>query len=251
MSDVFGWIEAGGTKLVLGLAEADPGSNQRRIVARHRLPTGHPDETLEAALAWFTAQNVALRAIGIASFGPLQLDRAAANWGHITRTTKPGWSDTRCAAPSRGPSAARSGSRPMSTPPRWPRRAGRGPGPRRVRIWARRSTSRSAPGSAAALSAGHLLHGLSHPELGHIRLLAPPRRRLVRRHLSVQRPLLEGLASGPAVIARWGQSLSDLPASHPGGAHHRLVSRAGGGQLPGDNGTRADRAGGRATATRG
>jgi fructokinase len=84
----YGLIEAGGTKFVLGIAD-----ETRAISARHQVPTTTPQETLEACVAWFREQGLRNpEAIGIASFGPLDLNRASPTWGHITRTPKPHWS---------------------------------------------------------------------------------------------------------------------------------------------------------------
>ena len=214
MSKLYGLIEAGGTKLVLGLAESDATGTQRRILQRHRLPTTRPDETLGAASAWFAGLGVPLAAIGIASFGPLQLDHRAANWGHITRTTKPYWSDTDMVGPF-----ARAFGCPVGietdvnaaalAEARWG--AGRDVG----------SLLYLTVGTGVGggfVSRGQLLHGLSHPEMGHIRLPRHPDDAGFAGSCPFHGDCLEGLASGPAVIARWGQSLSELPVGHPGAA---------------------------------
>ncbi len=84
----FAGIELGGTKCVCTLAFG-PGV----IVAQETVPTTVPDETLPAIAAvlhrWWDTHGFA--AIGIASFGPVDLDRASPTWGHILATTKPGW----------------------------------------------------------------------------------------------------------------------------------------------------------------
>jgi predicted NBD/HSP70 family sugar kinase len=95
---VLGLIEAGGTKFVLGVARADG-----TILARHRVATTRPDETI-LSLAWFEAQREALgvsayAAFGLASFGPIELDRASPNWGVIGATTKPHWEGTDLCGP--------------------------------------------------------------------------------------------------------------------------------------------------------
>lgn len=89
---VFGCIEAGGTKFVAGIVA---GPDDIRETARFDTTT--PQETIGATLDWLRAaqdRHGALAAIGIASFGPLELDRQAPDWGHITATTKKGWSNT-------------------------------------------------------------------------------------------------------------------------------------------------------------
>ena len=84
----FGCIEAGGTKFVLGIAEA-----YDAILATHRIPTTNPEDTVAAVVDWFKA-NGPVDAIGIASFGPVDPDPPSPRWGFITETTKPGWSGT-------------------------------------------------------------------------------------------------------------------------------------------------------------
>jgi fructokinase len=65
-------------------------------------------------------------------------------------------------------------------------------------------------------SGGQLLQGLSHPEMGHIRMPRHPEDLDFAGACPFHGDCLEGLACGPAVIARWGMSLSELPAGHPG-----------------------------------
>ncbi|MBS0255108.1 MAG: ROK family protein [Proteobacteria bacterium] len=207
----FGLVEGGGTKFVLGIAEASPCGSQRRIVARHRLPTTTPDETLGAARDWFASEGHALRAIGVACFGPLQLDRAAADWGHVTSTTKPGWSGADVAgALGAGPDCPVGIETDVNAAAlaeaRWGAGVGRG-----SLLYL---TVGTGVGGGFVSGAG-LLHGLSHPEMGHIRLPRHPDDRAFAGACPFHGDCLEGLASGPAIIARWGGSLSELAADHP------------------------------------
>ena len=87
-----GGIEAGGTKFVCVV-----GSGPDDIRADARIPTTSPDETLGAVLRFFraqAAQHGPLSAIGIGSFGPVDLHPASSRWGFITSTPKPGWANT-------------------------------------------------------------------------------------------------------------------------------------------------------------
>ena len=70
--------------------------------------------------------------------------------------------------------------------------------------------------SEAGSGEGRLLHGLSHPEMGHIFMPRHPLDGAFAGICPFHGDCLEGLAAGPAIIARWGRSLSDLPANHPG-----------------------------------
>ncbi len=200
----YGLIEAGGTKFVLGVAD-----DQHRITATHRIPTTSPAETLDAALDWFSARGK-LSAIGIASFGPLDLDPASPTWGHITQTTKPGWSNTDFV----GPFAKRFGC-PVSietdvngaalSESLW----GAGQG-QRVSLY---FTIGTGIGGGAIID-GQILRGLSHPEMGHIRLPKHADDIGFAGVCPFHGDCLEGLASGPAIMERWGRSLSDLPVDH-------------------------------------
>ncbi|MCC6991681.1 MAG: ROK family protein, partial [Acidobacteria bacterium] len=88
---MLGGIEAGGTKFMCVVGE--PG----QVVAEQRVPTTTPRETLAAVLRFFAAQETAhgrLEAIGIGSFGPVDLHPGSPRFGYITATPKPGWADT-------------------------------------------------------------------------------------------------------------------------------------------------------------
>lgn len=89
-------IELGGTKCVCTLAHGPDA-----ILAQETVPTEHPSVTLPAIAAilrkWWDAGGFA--ALGIASFGPVDLDPASPNWGHILATTKPDWPMTDVAGP--------------------------------------------------------------------------------------------------------------------------------------------------------
>ncbi len=216
-------IEAGGTKFVLGIAR-----DKDTILATHRVPTTTPDETLAAVEAWFAEQATVhggdraqpYGSLGIASFGPVQLNRAAPDWGHITTTTKPHWSKTDVA-----PRLAKAlGGVPVG----WDTDVNGAA--LSESLWGAAQGCASAiyitigtgVGGGAVVK-GQILHGISHPEMGHMRLA---------RHTGDVMPdgtpfagvcpfhgdCLEGMASGPAIMARYGQSLSELPADHPGHA---------------------------------
>lgn len=206
---LYGLVEAGGTKFVVGVAAAP--DDIREIV---RFDTISPDETIGATIAWLKAtQNRvgALSSIGIASFGPVQLNRQAANWGSITFTTKAGWSNS-----DFGGRVSREVGLPVGfdtdvngaalAESRWG--AGQGQ-PACVYV-----TIGTGIGGGAIID-GKPLHGLSHPEMGHIRLPRHPDDVGFAGSCPFHGDCLEGLASGPAIKARWGKSLSELQPDHP------------------------------------
>jgi fructokinase len=204
-------IEAGGTKFVLGVARADG-----TILARHRIPTTVPQETIGAALAWFEEQAAALgvaryAAMGIASFGPIQIDRSAADWGVIGATTKPHWEGTDLCAPFANrlgcPVALETDVNGAAlAEARWG--AGQGHG---SLLYLTIGTGVG----GGLVSDGRLLHGISHPEMGHIYLPRHPEDQDFAGHCVFHGACLEGLVAGPAIIARWGGNLSELGAGHP------------------------------------
>ena len=203
----YGLIEAGGTKFVLGVADAD-----RTIHARERIPTTTPLETLGAAVEWFAAQGADYAAFGIASFGPLDLDPASASFGCVRPTPKPHWSgasliepfSTRFGVPVAIDTDVNGAALSEAL---WGAGAGLG------------SVLYLTIGTGIGggfCSDGHLLRGLSHPEMGHIRMPRHPEDPDFAGTYPFHGDCLEGLACGPAVIARWGKSLSELPEGHPG-----------------------------------
>jgi len=206
---LFGCIEAGGTKFVLGVAR-DPDT----VLRTARIPTTTPDETLAAALEFFTAAQAewgAVDALGIASFGPVDLDRSSPGWGRIVDTPKPGWSGTDLVGPF-----ARALDCPVGfdtdvngailAESLWGAATGAD-----IAVYVTVGTGIG----GGALVEERPVHGSRHPEMGHIL----PRRHPDDRDFVGTCPFhgdcLEGLASGPAIAARWGASLSELGPDHP------------------------------------
>lgn len=205
---LYGCIEAGGTKFVLGIAR-EPGEILRRAV----VPTSTPTETLEAALAFFRQASVELgdyAAFGIASFGPVDLNQGSPGWGHIIDTPKPGWSRVDLVGPFANAFGCPVGfdtdvNGAILAESLW--------GAAQDDDVALYVTVGTGIGGGAIV-AGYPLHGTRHPEMGHIRL---------ERHSGdgdfpgicpFHGACLEGLASGPAIKARWGASLSELGPEH-------------------------------------
>lgn len=201
----YGLVEAGGTKFVLGVA-----TDKDNIEATTRIDTTTPEETIAAMLGWFHRQGP-LDAIGVASFGPLELDRSSPSWGHIGQTPKPHWSGADIAGPLQAefscPVAIDTDVNGAALAEyRW----GAAQGQRSMLYF----TIGTGVGGGAIVN-GKVLHGLSHPEMGHIRLPRHPDDTEFDGNCPFHGACLEGLASGPAIKARWGMSLSQLPAGHP------------------------------------
>lgn len=208
MSARFGAIELGGTKCVAAIGDADA-----HIVAETRLPTTSVGATLGSLVTFFEAQRAALgalEAIGIGSFGPLDLDPSSPRHGWITTTPKAGWADTDVAGLFRealGVPVAIDTDVNAAALGEWRHGAARGAD---VVVYVTVGTGIG----GGVLVGGQPLHGLVHPEIGHLRV---PHDRQVDPFAGVcpyHGDCLEGLASGPAMAARWGQPAETLPAGH-------------------------------------
>ncbi len=205
---LFGGIEAGGTKFVLGVGHGPDG-----ILARTVIPTTTPDETLAHCMAWFDGQPK-IAALGIASFGPLILDPSRPDYGHIGATPKPGWSGTallRRFCDALGVPAA------IDTDVNGAALAEHRWGAARDCSVAAYVTIGTGLGGGITVD-GRAIQGNSHPEIGHFLLARHPVDRDFAGVCPFHGDCAEGLISGPAIIARWGASLSDLAQGHPGRA---------------------------------
>jgi fructokinase len=190
---MLGAIEAGGTKFVCAV-----GDESGNIIERIQIPTTVPEETMPKVIEFFKQYDV--EAIGIGSFGPIDVNQDSKTYGFITSTPKTAWkdyplvktiidafdipvgfnTDVNAAALGEATFGAAKGldSCLYIT-------VGTGIG-------------------AGAMVQGKLLQGLTHPEMGHI---------LVRRHpldhyqgkCPYHHDCLEGLAAGPAIEERWGE----------------------------------------------
>jgi len=205
---LFGGVEAGGTKFVCVV-----GSGPDDIRGETRFPTSTPAATLGEALRFFReqqAQHGPLGAIGIGSFGPVDLHPASARFGTITSTPKAGWPDTDVAGPFRrelGLPVAFDTDVNAAALGEWRFGAARGLD---TFIYLTVGTGIGGGG----LVNGRLMHGLIHPEMGHVRLPRDPGADPFPGSCPFHGDCLEGLASGPAMAARWGRPAEALPAEH-------------------------------------
>jgi fructokinase len=205
---LYGAVEAGGTKFIVAL-----GNERGEILEEHRFPTTEPAATLAETCAWLRRKSREgghdLAAIGIASFGPVELDRSSSRFGCIGQTPKAGWSGTDIAGV-----LAREFMRPIGfdtdvnaaalAEHRW--------GAARDIDHLVYLTVGTGIGGGVIVD-GAPIHGLMHPEIGHIY----PRRHSLDEFGGVcpfHRDCLEGLASGPAILARTGSSLQKLDPAH-------------------------------------
>jgi fructokinase len=195
---MLGGIEAGGTKFVCAV-----GDETGNIIERVQIPTTVPEETISQVIEFFRGYE--LEAIGVGSFGPIDVNLESPGYGSITSTPKAGW---------RNYPFVKTLEKEF-----------------RIPIGFNTDVNAAALGEvthgaakeldsclyitigtgigAGAIVQGKLLQGLSHPEMGHI---------LVRRHpqdeyqgkCPYHQDCLEGLAAGPAIEERWGAKGVDL-----------------------------------------
>ena len=205
---LYGGIELGGTKVACMVAEGP-----EHIVAEERFVTTTPDETIHQVIRFFKQQNErqTLSAIGVGSFGPLELNKESKNFGYITSTPKAGWQnydllgvlksalnlpivlDTDVNAAAFGELC-------------WGNGKGKDPF---VYI-----TVGTGIGMGGWIN-GKLMHGLTHPEAGHILLQRDDQDASYRGGCPFHQNCWEGLASGTAIFRRWGQRAETLAPDHP------------------------------------
>lgn len=204
---LFAAIETGGTKCLVSVGR-DPNT-----ATRHRIETTYPDETANAIELIILDEigRDTLDAIGIASFGPLNVDVESSDYGRIGPTPKPLWegfnlrshlqrrfdcpviseSDVNGAALAE---AAWQLDRPINHV----------------------AYVTVGTGIGVGVVQNHTIaNGLSHPEIGHIRVKKHATDHAFPGVCPFHGDCLEGLASGPAIHSRWGASLSDLGTEHP------------------------------------
>lgn len=203
---LLGAIEAGGTKFVLGI-----GHGPEAIIEQVQIATRDPATTLAETAAFF-ARHPGLAAIGIGSFGPLDRDRRSATWGHILATPKPGWSGFDLAsAVAQATGAKVAFDTDVNAAALAEARLGAAQGTG-VSVYITIGTGIG----GGVIADGRIVGGTGHPELGHIKPRRHPDDQGFGGICPFHGDCLEGLASGPAIAARWGQSLSHLPSDHPG-----------------------------------
>ncbi len=208
MSKLYGGIEGGGTKFVCAV-----GTGPEDIRAETRFPTTTPDETLGRAIAFFQEQHAVtpLASIGIGSFGPVDLRPGSPSWGYITTTPKPHWPHTDVAG-----TVGRALGLPVAFDTdvngaalgegRWGAAQGLD-----TFIYLTIGTGVGGGGMVG----GRLMHGLVHPEMGHILIPHDREADPYPGRCPYHGDCFEGLAAGPALEGRWGARAETLPADHP------------------------------------
>jgi fructokinase len=206
--NLYGGIEAGGTKFVCAV-----GTGPQDLRAVEHFPTTTPQETIRRIIDFFKLHSALgpLAALGIASFGPLDLDPNSHSYGCITNTPKEGWSrinlvgfmsyaigvpvfidtDVNAAALAEQKWGAAQGLDTF--------------------VYLTVGTGIGGGG----ISNGRLMHGLVHPEMGHMRLPHDLKVDPFPGSCAFHGDCWEGLASGESMQKRWGRRPEDLPLDHP------------------------------------
>lgn len=201
---MYGAIEAGGTKFVLSV-----GDEALEIIDQLTIPTVSPEKTMPLVIEFFKQFENNLLAIGIGSFGPIDVNPESSTYGFITQTPKLKWRNydflgniqkafpnvktawtTDVNASAYGEYAVRDGVENLVY-----YTVGTGVG-------------------GGGVKQGKFVEGISHPEMGHI----PVKKHAddsFDGHCPSHGDCLEGLASGPAVEARFEKSAKDVPADDP------------------------------------
>lgn len=205
---VWGGIEAGGTKFVCAV-----GAGPDDLREEAHFPTTTPAETIGLAVAFFREQmkREPIAALGIASFGPVDPDPHSATFGYITTTPKPGWAGVDFAGEMRRALEVPVGfDTDVNVAALGERRWGAAQGLDTF-IYLTVGTGIGGGGMVG----GQLLHGLVHPEMGHIRIPHDWAEDPYPGWCPYHGDCLEGLANGPAIEARWGRRGETLPVEHP------------------------------------
>jgi len=199
---LLGAIEGGGTKFVCGV-----GTSDGEVLHRTTIPTTTPEETLNQVVDFFAGHGV--QAIGIGTFGPIDVDPNSPSYGSVGATPKPHWS---------GYGVVEHIKRSYNVPIGFDTDVnaaalGEATWGAAVGLDSCLYITVGTGIGAGAISEGKLIHGLTHPEMGHILMRRHPDD-IYEGHCPFHRDCLEGLASGSAIEARWRKKGVELEEEH-------------------------------------
>lgn len=205
---IYGAVEAGGTKFLCAV-----GRGVHDILEERRIATRQPAETLAEVLQFFHAMQLKygrMRGFGIASFGPIQLDRRAQDWGRMLATPKPGWANANLVAALQPVAdCAIELDTDVNAAALAEAELGAGQGCGTVAY----VTVGTGIGGGVAIN-NQTLRGRMHPEMGHIPVRRDPRDLTFSGICPFHGDCLEGVASGLAIQRRWQSDLCALPENH-------------------------------------
>jgi fructokinase len=202
---VIAGIEAGGTKFVCGV-----GTDQGEVLERVSFPTTLPSDTIHQAVDSLKSMHSKhpWQSVGLASFGPIDLHPNSPTYGFITSTPKLAWQQVNII----GMLEKALGTQvhfdtDVNAAALAEQRWGAARGKENVVY----ITVGTGIGGGALIN-GRVVHGILHPEMGHMPI------RSISDFQGIcpfHKSCLEGLASGPAMHARWGVPADQLPVGHP------------------------------------
>lgn len=203
MTMLLGSIEAGGTKMVCAV-----GNTNYQIKDSIHIPTTTPEEALGKIIDYFK-QFDNLSAIGIASFGPIEIRRSSPKYGYITDTPKPGWSNVDFVGPIK---------KSLNVPIAWTTDVnGSAYGEYLMATLFNRRihslvyfTIGTGVGGGAVID-GHFVGEQGHTEMGHIRVKRHPDDLDFKGICPFHGDCLEGLVAGPTFDARLGKPGKEVP----------------------------------------
>ncbi len=209
LGSLYGGIEAGGTKFICAV-----GSGPDHLLAETRFPTATPEVAIPQTIEFFRQQQAVhgpLAALGVAAFGPVDPNPASPTFGYITSTPKAGWINTDMLGRLR-----QAFDIPMGFDTdvngaalgEWTWGAAQG-----LDTFVYLTIGTGVGGGG--MVGGRPMHGLIHPEMGHMRLPRDPQADPFPGACPYHGDCLEGLTSGPAMEKRWGQPAETLPLDHP------------------------------------
>lgn len=195
---LFGALEAGGTKMVCAI-----GNENGEILEQKSIPTTTPEETMPAILEYFKDKEIA--SIGIACFGPIDLNKNSETYGYITSTPKIPWRNYNIVGAVKdalkipvGFDTDVNGS--LLGEVTW--------GCAKGLTDAVYFTIGTGVG-AGIMTNGKMLHGMLHPEAGHVKMV-PRSGDTYKGKCPYHGTCFEGMAAGPAIEERWGAKAVQL-----------------------------------------
>lgn len=208
MNRLYGGVEAGGTKFVCMI-----GTGPDKVVGETRFSTTHPDETIRKVIEFFEPyiHNGELAAVGIATFGPVDLNPSSPTYGYITTTPKPAWSQVDLQGQIQ---------RALNLPVAFETDVNAAAfgehywNPANQELDPFLYITVGTGIGVGVLANGHPLHGLIHCEAGHSVIPHDRQKDPFTGVCPYHGDCLEGLASGPSMAERWGQPAEMLPDHH-------------------------------------
>jgi len=195
---LYGALEAGGTKMVCAI-----GDENGKIMEQVSIPTVTPEETMPKIIDYFKDKEI--KALGVGCFGPIDPDRNSKTYGYITSTPKPGWKNFDMVGTLKKALNVEIGfDLDVNGSLLGEITYGSSKGIKDA-IYITIGTGVG----AGIISEGNLVHGIMHPEAGHMPMIPHIRDKYAGK-CPYHKNCLEGMAAGPAIEDRWGKKAKDL-----------------------------------------